>query len=126
MLMPHPATLRRLLTEYETLLAAETRADGTTPGARLEDLVYTLCVSTGTREIAHALRAAHDYLDQPIDSSDGADTGAGAATGTDRVRTVLPAGRLQRPTGATPLPPSGVPHTGAPIPVPAEQPLGAA
>ncbi|MFQ3555428.1 DUF5133 domain-containing protein [Streptomyces gramineus] len=124
MLMPHPATLRRLLTEYETLLAADTRADGTTPGARLEDLVYTLCVSTGTREIAHALRAAHDYLDQPVDSSD--DAGAGVATGTDRVRTVLPAGRLQRPTGTAPLPPGGVPHTGAPIPVPAEQPLGAA
>ncbi|MER7936149.1 MULTISPECIES: DUF5133 domain-containing protein [unclassified Streptomyces] len=124
MLMPHPATLRRLLTEYETLLAADTRADGTAPGARLEDLVYTLCVSTGTREIAHALRAAHDYLDQPIDSSDGA--GAGAATGTDRVRAVLPAGRLQSPAGATPLPHSGIPHTGAPVPVPAEQPLGAA
>ncbi|MGW2689704.1 DUF5133 domain-containing protein [Streptomyces sp. NPDC001414] len=124
MLMPHPATLRRLLTEYETLLAADTRADGTAPGARLEDLVYTLCVSTGTREIAHALRAAHDYLDQPIDSSDGA--GAGAGTGTDRVRAVLPAGRLQSPAGATPVPHSGIPHTGAPVPVPAEQPLGAA
>lgn len=119
MLMPHPATLRRLLTEYETLLAADTRADGTAPGARLEDLVYTLCVSTGTREIAHALRAAHDYLDQPIDSGDGA--GAGAGTGTDRVRTVLPAGRLQSPAAATLLP-----HTAAPVPVPAEQPLGAA
>ncbi|MFJ9346524.1 DUF5133 domain-containing protein [Streptomyces sp. NPDC101237] len=124
MLMPDPATLRRLLTEYETLLVAEARVDGTEPPARLEDLVYTLCVSTGTREIAEALRVAHDYLGRPIDGSGG--TGAGAVTGTDQVRTVVPAGHLRRPSGDTPLLHSGIPHTGEPTAVPAERPLGAA
>ncbi|MFE9812837.1 DUF5133 domain-containing protein [Streptomyces sp. NPDC005227] len=59
MLMPLPSTLRRLLTEYGTLLAST----GTTPpGQRLRDLDYTLCVSTGTREITQALETAHSYL----------------------------------------------------------------
>lgn len=59
MLMPLPSTLRRLLTEYEALLTA-TRS--TLPSRRLSDLEYTLCVSTGTREIAQALEAARSYL----------------------------------------------------------------
>lgn len=62
MLMPLPATLHRLVEEYETLLAEETLAGVTAPGARLRDLAYTLCVSTGTREIADALTRAHAYL----------------------------------------------------------------
>ncbi|MFE3169394.1 DUF5133 domain-containing protein [Streptomyces sp. NPDC059224] len=98
MLMPHPATLRRLLTEYETLLTIE-GTDGTAPGPRLQDLAYTLCVSTGTREITQALRVAHDHLGQPIDS---AGTGV-AVTGTDPARTVVATGRLHRPAGAGPL-----------------------
>ncbi|MFG3150214.1 DUF5133 domain-containing protein [Streptomyces sp. NPDC048243] len=62
MLMPLPATLYRLLTEYETLLAEETAAS-TTPGSqRLHDVAYTLCVSTGTREISDALDTARAYL----------------------------------------------------------------
>ncbi|MFD5723531.1 DUF5133 domain-containing protein [Streptomyces sp. NPDC127036] len=59
MLMPLPSTLRRLLTEYETLLAATGTAP---PSQRLRDLDYTLCVSTGTREITHALEKAYSYL----------------------------------------------------------------
>lgn len=62
MLMPLPATLHGLVQEYETLLAAETLAGVTAPGERLRDLAYTLCVSTGTREIAEALTRAHAYL----------------------------------------------------------------
>ncbi|MEU8792749.1 DUF5133 domain-containing protein [Streptomyces sp. NPDC048643] len=62
MLMPLPTTLHRLVEEYETLLAEETLAGVTVPGARLRDLAYTLCVSTGTREIADALTRAHAYL----------------------------------------------------------------
>ncbi|MFF0142312.1 DUF5133 domain-containing protein [Streptomyces sp. NPDC005227] len=57
--MPLPATLRRLLTEYETLLAATAT---TPPGQGLRNVEYTLCVSTGTREITHALHKAHSYL----------------------------------------------------------------
>ncbi|WP_406368588.1 DUF5133 domain-containing protein [Streptomyces sp. NBC_00647] len=62
MLMPLPATLRRLVAEYETLLAAETLGGATPPSQRLRDLAYTLCVSTGTREIADALDTARSYL----------------------------------------------------------------
>ncbi|MET7746524.1 DUF5133 domain-containing protein [Streptomyces sp. NPDC005385] len=62
MLMPLPATLRRLVKEYETLLAEETLTDAADPSPRLRDLGYTLCVSTGTREVADALDTARSYL----------------------------------------------------------------
>ncbi|MFJ9346544.1 DUF5133 domain-containing protein [Streptomyces sp. NPDC101237] len=63
MLMPHPATLRSLLDAYESLVTAETSPEDTASEARRQDLAYTLCVSTGTREIAQALQVAHAYLD---------------------------------------------------------------
>jgi uncharacterized protein DUF5133 len=58
-LMPHPEYLRRLVEEYEILRASAT-AGGFPPesAARLRDLEYTLCVSTGTRDVAGALEAA--------------------------------------------------------------------
>ena len=61
MLIPHPAVLRSLVEEYETALAEEAERDG---GAspRAEDLAYTLCVSTGTRNVGRALEAAHRLL----------------------------------------------------------------
>ncbi|MFD9099090.1 DUF5133 domain-containing protein [Streptomyces collinus] len=62
MLMPLPATLRRLVREYETLLAEETLAGETAPSPALQDLAYTLCVSTGTREVTQALEVASAYL----------------------------------------------------------------
>ncbi|WP_333774968.1 DUF5133 domain-containing protein [Streptomyces sp. IBSBF 3136] len=62
MLMPLPATLRRLVKEYETLLAEETLSGATAPSPALQDLAYTLCVSTGTREVTQALEAARSYL----------------------------------------------------------------
>ncbi|MGQ4381059.1 DUF5133 domain-containing protein [Streptomyces sp. SAS_267] len=65
MLMPLPATLRRLVAEYTALLAEES-PDGThaaaSPSQRLRDLAYTLCVSTGTSEITDALDTARVYL----------------------------------------------------------------
>ncbi|GHB40468.1 hypothetical protein GCM10010377_34280 [Streptomyces viridiviolaceus] len=62
MLMPHPAVLRRLLDEYEAA-AAERPADGAAePSPRMRDLAYTLCVSTGTREVGLALEAARRRL----------------------------------------------------------------
>ncbi|MGW6486212.1 DUF5133 domain-containing protein [Streptomyces sp. NPDC055056] len=61
MLMPLPATLRRLVTEYEALTA--TGGDTTAAASlRLTDLAYTLCVSTGTRDITDALDTARSYL----------------------------------------------------------------
>ncbi|MEV6759216.1 DUF5133 domain-containing protein [Streptomyces sp. NPDC051105] len=103
MLMPHPVALRRLLTEYETRLAIQPRTDGTTPDPRLQDLAYTLCVSTGTREIDQALLAAHDYLERPIeDPVEDPDSG-GEIAASRRVRTVVAPGQQHRTAGATPL-----------------------
>ncbi|MEU2426468.1 DUF5133 domain-containing protein [Streptomyces sp. NPDC007851] len=100
MLMPHPTTLRRLVKEYETLLASEALADGVSVDTRLQDLAYTLCVSTGTREVSQALRVAHDYLDHAVDGVDG----AGAGPGTRRVRTIVGPGQVARPTSRAALP----------------------
>ncbi|MGQ4363195.1 DUF5133 domain-containing protein [Streptomyces sp. SAS_272] len=59
MLMPHPAVLRKLVDEYEAL--RESGAGDRHPQAR--DLAYTLCVSTGTRDVRHALETARQWLD---------------------------------------------------------------
>ncbi|MFG3029167.1 DUF5133 domain-containing protein [Streptomyces sp. NPDC048253] len=62
MLMPLPATLRRLVKDYEALAADQSAAAAATSSARLRDLAYTLCVSTGTREVFDALQVARTYL----------------------------------------------------------------
>lgn len=62
MLMAHPAVLARLVEEYE--LVSEQHAAGRHEPARqrMEDVIYTLCVSTGTRDIESALAAARERL----------------------------------------------------------------
>jgi hypothetical protein len=62
MLMAHPSVLRNLVERYESL---STVADGTDTGTdqQLSDTVYTLCVSTGTRDITAALVAARARID---------------------------------------------------------------
>ncbi|MEU1536141.1 DUF5133 domain-containing protein [Streptomyces fagopyri] len=62
MLMAHPVVLQRLVTEYETLQDLD--AEIGTPAAerRMQDVAYTLCVSTGTRDIDAALIAARHQL----------------------------------------------------------------
>ncbi|WP_315903758.1 DUF5133 domain-containing protein [Streptomyces rhizosphaerihabitans] len=62
MLMPLPVTLYQLVAEYESLLAEESPDGATPPSQRLRDLAYTLCVSTGTREVTDALDTARSYL----------------------------------------------------------------
>lgn len=64
MLMPHPAMLRRLVEEYETLTAhdGDGEADAGRRDLRAQDLAYTLCVSTGTREVGQALETARRLL----------------------------------------------------------------
>ncbi|MFJ3966509.1 DUF5133 domain-containing protein [Streptomyces sp. NPDC090036] len=61
-MMTHPAVLARLVEEYET--ESELRAEGPHGPVRqkMEDVVYTLCVSTGTRDIDAALAAARERL----------------------------------------------------------------
>ena len=68
MLKPHPAELRRLVEEYETLTATPATA---APESRIADLAYTLCVSTGTRDVGRALATARAWL-----APDGRDTAA--------------------------------------------------
>ncbi|GAB2888192.1 DUF5133 domain-containing protein [Streptomyces deserti] len=62
MLRPHPAVLRRLVEEYEALSAAEAALGTAESGPRVRDLAYTLCVSTGTRDVRQALEAARRWL----------------------------------------------------------------
>lgn len=62
MLRPHPAVLRRLVDEYEALAAAEAAVGPAEQNPRARDLAYTLCVSTGTRDVERALEAAHQWL----------------------------------------------------------------
>ncbi|MEU3936310.1 DUF5133 domain-containing protein [Streptomyces sp. NPDC029044] len=62
MLRPNPAVLRRLVEEYEALAAAESARGPVELNPRARDLAYTLCVSTGTRDVKRALEAAHQWL----------------------------------------------------------------
>ncbi|WP_405633712.1 DUF5133 domain-containing protein [Streptomyces sp. NBC_00016] len=61
--MPLPATLRRLVKDYEALAADQSAAAAATSSARLRDLAYTLCVSTGRREVFDASQVARTCLD---------------------------------------------------------------
>ncbi|WP_329026019.1 DUF5133 domain-containing protein [Streptomyces sp. NBC_00690] len=61
MLMVHLSVLSRLVSDYEAL----NRQDGDpVVRRRRDDLAYTLCVSTGTRDIDTALAAARHRLAQ--------------------------------------------------------------
>ncbi|MFI5939243.1 DUF5133 domain-containing protein [Streptomyces uncialis] len=62
MLMAHRETLTGLVREYEEL--SRTAAACRTPDMlrRLDDVAYTLCVSTGTRDADDALLAARHQL----------------------------------------------------------------
>ncbi|WP_225805205.1 DUF5133 domain-containing protein [Streptomyces sp. NK15101] len=61
MLMAHPTVLRNLIEQYEALLPRA--EDGSAEARRrMEDLTYTLCVSTGTRDIDTALATARRQL----------------------------------------------------------------
>jgi hypothetical protein len=64
MLMANPTVLRTLVERYETLRGLTENSEDVDPHVRqqLQDTVYTLCVSTGTREIGPALNAAHAHM----------------------------------------------------------------
>ncbi|MEV5934432.1 DUF5133 domain-containing protein [Streptomyces sp. NPDC052079] len=62
MLKPHPTVLRRLVEEYESLAVPTAGTPDAARAARITDLAYTLCVSTGTRDVRHALTTAHRWL----------------------------------------------------------------
>lgn len=62
MLMAHPAVLRPMVEEYKALVTLPSGQDSEKIRRRLEDVSYTLCVATGTRDIDAALVAARLHL----------------------------------------------------------------
>lgn len=62
MLMAHPAILKNLIDQYETLRVLQAENGGEEARQRLEDVSYTLCVATGTRDVGSALAAARRRL----------------------------------------------------------------
>lgn len=74
MLMADPTILRSLVEQYEALTAPHA-PDGTPEARRrIEDVTYTLCVSTGTREVGSALAAARRRLAMADGEPDAAQT----------------------------------------------------
>ncbi|MFD3422750.1 DUF5133 domain-containing protein [Streptomyces decoyicus] len=62
MLMAHPAALLELVEEYEVLELLHARQGRDEVRRRMDDVAYTLCVSTGTRDVDAALIAARHQL----------------------------------------------------------------
>ena len=62
MLMAHPAVLADLIQQYETLHALHAENGGPEAQRRLDDVAYTLCIATGTRDVDTALIAARHQL----------------------------------------------------------------
>ncbi|MGW0118570.1 DUF5133 domain-containing protein [Streptomyces sp. NPDC003327] len=62
MLMAHPVVLRNLIEQYETLAVLQAQDGSEEVRRRMDDLAYTLCVSTGTRDVDAALIAARHRL----------------------------------------------------------------
>lgn len=58
MLMAHPAVLNNLVEQYETLRLLHAENGSAEVRQRMDDVAYTLCVSTGTRDVDTALIAA--------------------------------------------------------------------
>ncbi|NLU76592.1 DUF5133 domain-containing protein [Streptomyces sp. HNM0575] len=62
MLMAHPAVLAKTLVEYETLRELHAEHGGAAVKQRLDDVAYSLCISTGTNDIDAAVIAARYHL----------------------------------------------------------------
>jgi hypothetical protein len=60
--MANPATLRNLVERYETLRSTHARLGTSESRRQLEDVSYTLCVTTGTRTVTDALSVAAAQL----------------------------------------------------------------
>ncbi|MBB5936718.1 DUF5133 domain-containing protein [Streptomyces zagrosensis] len=77
MLMAHPAVLQRLVEQYETLKALHAEAGDEAARQRMDDVAYTLCVSTGTQDVDTALISAKYHLPGARVHDDSVLTGAG-------------------------------------------------
>ncbi|AXK37547.1 DUF5133 domain-containing protein [Streptomyces armeniacus] len=62
MLLAHPAVLRNLVEQYEALRALHARGGEPEVRRRMDDVAYTLCISTGTKHVDAALIAARHRL----------------------------------------------------------------
>lgn len=62
MLMAHPAVLSNLVEQYDTLRILHAEDGSEEVRQRMDDIAYTLCVSTGTRDVDAALVAARHQL----------------------------------------------------------------
>ncbi|MGW7386968.1 DUF5133 domain-containing protein [Streptomyces sp. NPDC054794] len=62
MLMAHPAVLWNLVEQYDALRILHAEDGSQEVRRRMDDVAYTLCVSTGTRDIDAALIAARYQL----------------------------------------------------------------
>ncbi|MFJ9469652.1 DUF5133 domain-containing protein [Streptomyces caniferus] len=62
MLRAHPAMLLELVEKYEALELLHARQGKAEVRRRMDDVAYTLCVSTGTRDVDAALAAARHRL----------------------------------------------------------------
>ncbi|WP_030776004.1 DUF5133 domain-containing protein [Streptomyces sp. NRRL S-920] len=62
MLRPHPSFLRALLETHTTLGQLQAKEDSAEVRRQLDDVSYTLCVSTGTRTLDAALASARAQL----------------------------------------------------------------
>lgn len=62
MLMAHPAVLQNLVAQYHALHALQAERGDEEARQRLDDVAYTLCVSTGTQDVDVALLAARHQL----------------------------------------------------------------
>ncbi|MER5258793.1 MULTISPECIES: DUF5133 domain-containing protein [unclassified Streptomyces] len=60
--MAHPAILRDLVEQYGTLTVLQAEQGTQEIRRQLEDVTYTLCVSTGTHTAEAALIAAEEQL----------------------------------------------------------------
>ncbi|WP_333482378.1 DUF5133 domain-containing protein [Streptomyces sp. RPT161] len=70
LLKPHPLVLRNLLERYESLAGRSVNtAEPTELRRELEDVTYTLCVSTGTRDVQSAVAAARGMLEEAFAAS---------------------------------------------------------
>ncbi|MEV1044025.1 DUF5133 domain-containing protein [Streptomyces sp. NPDC049916] len=65
--MPRPETVRSLLTRYNELRLEHSKDSANGLDRSLEDVSYTLCVTTGTRTVQDALHAAERILRTPSD-----------------------------------------------------------
>lgn len=70
MLRPHPTFLHTLLETYASLRELQAREDSAEVRRRLDDVSYTLCVSTGTRTPETAVAWARAQLAEVLTQDD--------------------------------------------------------